>query len=92
MHGTCNKVGYGSSISVFSYIPTEAIELYSLEVQCFHMTKFFYNFELVRPHLHGSGPIFTGTNLFLDRLFTWIRANYIAVVFTWVQSRQPGKK
>ena len=47
---------------------------------------------------YALGPVYTGLDkflhgriLFLDRLFTWIRANSVAVVFTWVQSRQPGK-
>ena len=44
------------------------------------------------------GPVYTGSDkflhgriLFLDRLFTWIRANSVAVMLTRVQSLQPGK-
>ena len=44
-------------------------------------------FERLRPRLHGSGQVLHGRILFLDRLFTWIRANSVAVVFTRIRAK-----
>ena len=41
----------------------------------------------LRPRLHGSAQSFAQLNLFLDRLFTWIRANPVAAVFTRVRAK-----
>ena len=46
----------------------------------------------LRPVYTGPGKFYARENFFLDRLFTWIRANSVAVVLTWVQLRQSGKR
>ena len=41
----------------------------------------------LRPRLHGSGQIFERMKFVPGRLFTWICANSVAVVFTRIHAK-----